>query len=89
LRWQLIASAVTMRPLSDNSSNSFGTATISFDLSSTATCPRHSRASTAQALTRCSGEVCAARSKERRIVLPSMATMPWQPSANRFIKPIN
>ena len=38
-RWQLSASAVTIIPFSDSNSNSFGTATISFDLSPTASCP--------------------------------------------------
>ena len=75
--------------MNDSSSNSLGTATISFDLSPTASWPRQSRASTAQALTRCSGEVSAARSKERRSVLPSIATTPWQVSANRCMKPMN
>src|SRR3954470_7229475 len=46
-----------------------------------ATCPSTRRCSAAQAETRCSGEAPAARSKERRRVLPSSATTPGQPSA--------
>ena len=49
--WQLMASSVTVAPLSSNSS---GTAVISFDLASAATCPKVSRTSLAEALTRCS-----------------------------------
>src|SRR3954464_8854508 len=71
-----MASAVTIVPWSDNSASSFGTAVISLLLPSTATCPSTSRWSAAQALTRCRGDCPAARSNERRRVLPSRATTP-------------
>src|SRR3954470_5577490 len=80
-RWQLSASAVTIARFSDSISSSFGTAVISFDLSPVATCARTNREPAAQALTRCNGDRSAARSKERRSVLPSMAITPWAASA--------
>ena len=46
---------------------------ISFDFASVATWPSTSRQSAAQALTRCSGDVLPAVSKDRRNVLPSIA----------------
>src|SRR4051794_41962796 len=49
-------------------------AVISFDLPSTSCWPRARPCSLAQALTRCSGPCARPRSKERRRVLPSMAT---------------
>ncbi len=65
---------VTIQPLRSSNSSSRGIAVISFDLVSTATWPSVSRASQAQALTRCSGFLPAAVSNEPRSVLPSMAT---------------
>src|SRR3954469_18938672 len=52
-----------------------------FDLSSVATCARTNREPAAQALTRCNGDRSAARSKERRSVLPSIAITPWAAAA--------
>ena len=69
--WQPIASSVTVAPLSSSSSNNSGMAVISLDFASTATCPKVSRVSLAQALTRCKGERPAARVDEPRRVLPS------------------
>src|SRR3954453_20102278 len=76
-----MASAVTTTPERLSILSNCGTAVISLDLSPTATCPSTRRCSAAQAETRCSGEAPAARSKERRRVLPSSATTPGQPSA--------
>src|SRR3954454_18836222 len=83
-RWQLSASAVTMRPLSDSRSSSFGTAVISLDLPSTASWPSSSRWSADQAWSMCSGDLPAARSKERRSVLPSIATTPCKHALQGF-----
>src|SRR3954454_23560655 len=69
-----MASRVTMLFVSDSVSSSAGIAVISFDLPSTSRCPSTSPCSLAQALTRCSGPCARPRSKERRSVLPSMAT---------------
>src|SRR3954467_6667563 len=80
-RWQLSASAVMIARFSDSISSSFGTAVISFDVSSVATCARTNREPAAQALTKCNGDRSAARSKERRSVLPSIAITPWAASA--------
>jgi len=55
-------------------SSSSGTAVISFDLPSTQRWPSTRPCSLAQALTTCSGDCSRPWSKERRIVLPSMAT---------------
>src|SRR3954447_709150 len=60
-RWQLSASAVTIVPSRESNAGSSGTAVISLDLPPTASWPRTSRCSTAQALTRCRGEASAAR----------------------------
>src|ERR671926_372823 len=62
------------------------TAVISFDASSVAIWPSTRRCSTAQALTRCSGDWPAAWSKERRSVLPSRATTPCSVSLKRCMK---
>src|SRR5829696_8754354 len=81
-----MASAVTPTPERLSILSNCGTAVISLDLSPTATCPSTRRCSVAQAETRCSGEAPAARSKERRRVLPSSATTPGQPSAKWRMK---
>src|SRR3954462_9829706 len=85
-RWQLSASAVTIQPLSDSSSSSFGTAVISLDLPSTAIWPSSRRCSADQAWTICSGDLPVTRSNERRSVLPSTATTPRRLSAKRCMK---
>ena len=72
--WQPIASIVTVQPRTSSRARSAGIAVISFDLSSTATCPSTSPLASAQALTRCSAALPFARSCERRSVFPSMAT---------------
>ena len=66
-----------MRPLSDNSSNSFGTATISFDLSPTQA-GRDTAALDCPGATRCSGEVWR---HGRRSAASSCRRWhnPWQP----------
>src|SRR6266849_790633 len=71
-----MASMVTMHPSNCSSSKSSGMAVISLDFSSIATCPSTSRASVAQALTRCNSFLPLPRSYERLAVLPSMATTP-------------
>src|SRR5215204_5712623 len=81
-----MASAVTTTPERLSILSNCGTAVISLDLSPTATCPSPRRCSAAQAETRCSGEAPAARSNERRSVLPSSATTPGQPSAKWRMK---
>ncbi len=74
--WQCNASAVTIVPWSDSRRSRAGTAVISFDLASVATCASTSRCSHPQALTMCSADLPLARSNERRRTLPSMATTP-------------
>ena len=82
-----MASTVTIVPSRESISNSLGTAVISFDLPSTAIWPSTSRCSAAQAETRCRAEPPVARSKERRSVLPSIATTPSVAAAKRCMKP--
>src|ERR671913_2573070 len=82
-----MASAVTPPPERLSLLSHCGTAVIAWDLSPTAPCPSTRRCSVAQAETRGSGEAPAARSKERRRVLPSSATTPGQPSAKWRMKP--
>ncbi len=72
--WQPMASLVTIAPEISRFLISSGIAVISFDLLSQACCPRSRRFSVAQALTICRGPLPAALSKDRRAVLPSMAT---------------
>src|SRR5271165_191135 len=74
--WQLIASVVTVRPSRLRNRRSWGTAVISFDFSSVAICARTSRSSHDHALTMCRADFSLAVSKERRSVLPSIATTP-------------
>src|SRR5512143_1125553 len=69
-----MASKVTMLFFRASVWSSAGIAVISFDLPSTARWPSTSPCSLAQALTRCSGPCARPRLKERRSVLPSMAT---------------
>src|SRR4051794_10133232 len=69
-----MASKVTMLFFSDSVSSSAGIAVISFDLPSTSRWPSARPCSLAHALTRCSGPCARPRSKERRSVLPSIAT---------------
>src|SRR3954466_15099735 len=69
-----MASRVTMQFFNDSVSSSAGIAVISFDLPSTSRWPSTKPCSLAQALTRCSGPCARPRSKERRSVLPSIAT---------------
>src|SRR3954465_616175 len=69
-----MASNVTMLFFKDSVSSSAGIAVISFDLPSTSRWPSAKPCSLAQALTRCSGACARPRSKERRSVLPSIAT---------------
>src|SRR5271167_743188 len=54
-----------MVPFSDSISSNFGTAVISLDLASVATCASTRRCSQPQALTMCSGDFPVARSNER------------------------
>ena len=82
-RWQLSASTVTTQPSRFSIFSSLGTAVISFDLASVATWPSTSRCSQPQADTICSADLPLALSNERRSTLPSIATTPWQVSANR------
>jgi hypothetical protein len=65
-------------PPSSSSSNKSGMAVISLDFASTATCPKVSRVSLAQALTKCKGERPAAVSNEPRRVLSSMSGLKIQ-----------
>src|SRR3954465_14593787 len=67
-----MASNVTMQFFKDSVSSSAGIAVISFDLPSTSRWP--STRPCSLALTRCSGPCARLRSKERRSVLPSIAT---------------
>ena len=64
---------LTMAPETSSSSSNFGMAVISLDLLSTATWPSTRCCSVAQALTKCKAALPEALSKERRMVLPSMA----------------
>src|SRR3954469_2276732 len=73
-RWQPMASNVTMQLFKDSVSSSAGIAVISFDLPSTSRWPSTKPCSLAQALTRCNGPCARPRSKERRSLLPSIAT---------------
>jgi len=75
-RWQLSASTVTIVPLSEIISSSFGTAVISVDLASVAICASTGRCSQPRGLTICRGDLPLARSNERRRTLPSIATTP-------------
>ena len=64
---------------------------ISLSLSPAATWPIVIRASAAKAVTTCRADFPAARSKERRIVLPSMATTPvpsWPRSSRKLAKQV-
>ena len=81
-RWQFSASAVTMAPWSVSSLSNLGTAVISFDLASVATCASTSRCRQPQAETICNGDLPLARSNERRSTLPSRATTPCRCSEN-------
>jgi len=85
-RWQLSASTVTIQPSRLSIFNNLGTAVISFDLASVATCASTSRCSQPQADTMCSADLPLAVSNERRSTLPSIATTPWQASANPAMK---
>src|SRR3954467_15518685 len=77
-----MASKVTMPFFTDSVSSSAGIAVISFDLPSTSRWPSTKPCSLAQALTRCNGPCARPRSKERRSVLPSIATTSrWKTSA--------
>src|SRR3954454_22976524 len=77
-----MASKVTMPFFKDSVSSSAGIAVISFDLPSTSRWPSPKPCSLAQALTRCNGPCARPRSKERRSVLPSIATTSrWKTSA--------
>src|SRR3954449_6141801 len=77
-----MASKVTMQFFKDSVSSSAGIAVISFDLPSTSRWPSTKPCSLAQALTRCNGPCARPRSKERRSVLPSIATTSrWKTSA--------
>src|SRR6516162_3032290 len=69
-----MASMVTTAPARSSRRSNSGMAVISFDLPSTACWPRSRWFSLAQALIRCSAPFPPAPSKERRKVLPSMAT---------------
>src|SRR5215211_6469816 len=69
-----MASNVTMQVFKESVSSSAGIAVISFDLPSTSRWPSTKPCSLAQALTRCNGPCARPRSKERRSVLPSIAT---------------
>src|SRR6266540_1467989 len=70
-----MASIATRHPCRSHSAQSCGIAVISLDLSSTFSCPRTSRCVLAHALTLWMAALEAARSKERRSVLPSTATI--------------
>src|SRR3954469_4995655 len=77
-----MASKVTMQFFTDSVSSSAGIAVISFDLPSTSRWLSTKPCSLAQALTRCNGPCARPRSKERRSVLPSIATTSrWKTSA--------
>jgi hypothetical protein len=68
-----MASMVTMRPLSSNSSSSLGMAVISLDFSAVASCPSTNRLRQPHALTMGSADLPRRRSREPRAVLPSIA----------------
>src|SRR4051812_7945883 len=79
---QPMASKVTMPFFKESVSSSAGIAVISFDLPSTSRWPSPKPGWLAQALTRCNGPCARPRSKERRSVLPSIATTSrWKTSA--------
>ncbi len=74
--WACIASPLTSRPSSASVSRSALAARVSFSPSATARCAMATRAPVPKAVTTWSAERPAARSKERRSVLPSMASTP-------------
>ena len=57
VRWQFIASVVTVAPFSDSNFSSSGTAVISLDLASVAICASTILCSQPQALTMCKAEL--------------------------------
>lgn len=70
---QAMVSMVTSAPVSASRSSSAGIASVSLDLSATASWPRTKHSLLAQAETRCSAWRSQPRSWLRREVLPSMA----------------
>jgi hypothetical protein len=72
--WQPVASIVATASTKAKTSRSAGMASISCDLSSTATWPSIRPYSGARALTTCSDPLPASQSCDRRRVLPSTAT---------------
>ena len=71
--WQPIASIVIMQPEISSAFNSCGMAVISFDFSSTLTCPNTKWLAQAQALTMSIAPLPIPRSCERRNTFPSIA----------------
>jgi hypothetical protein len=65
---------VTIVPFKDSIANSFGTAVISLDFASVATCASTMRCSQPHVLTMCRGDLRLARSKDRRRTFPSIVT---------------
>src|SRR4051812_34206274 len=80
-----MASSVTMLFFKDSVSSSAGIAVISFDLPSTSRWPSAKPCSLA--LTRCSGPCARLRSKERRRVLPSIATTSRSNGLGKGLRP--
>src|SRR3954465_8957307 len=77
-----MATKVTMQFFKDSVSGGAGIAVTSFDFTPTSRWPSTKVCSLAQALTRCNGPCARPRSKERRSVLPSIATTSrWKTSA--------